>query len=185
MIKAGNGIRGRILAIVLIPSVTMLGSSVGAAAYLLENGRQAHNWAVELEKATRPTVEMVAAVQRERFLTLQVLAGNTAAAKNLTLARNEADEAVSEMRSAGDAISELDPETILASVTAISATLGRLPQIRQRLFVVAKSAGRHGVSVRLRESNHGGVQAIVVLPLTFVVEDDNVQRTTSRAIESQ
>ncbi|MTE15279.1 HAMP domain-containing protein [Nocardia sp. CT2-14] len=56
---------------------------------------------------------------------------------------------------------------------------------RLGLFVVAKLAGRHGVSVRLRESNHGGVQAIVVLPLTFVVEDDTVQPTTSRVIGSK
>lgn len=39
---------------------------------------------------------------------------------------------------------------------------------RLGLFVVAKLAGRHGVSVRLAESLYGGVQAVVLIPRTLM-----------------
>ncbi|WP_036494988.1 nitrate- and nitrite sensing domain-containing protein [Nocardia sp. BMG111209] len=44
---------------------------------------------------------------------------------------------------------------------------------RLGLFVVAQLAGRHGISVRLSESDYGGVRAIVLIPTTLVAAADS------------
>ncbi|WP_169814538.1 sensor histidine kinase [Nocardia pseudovaccinii] len=51
------------------------------------------------------------------------------------------------------------------SVGAVSADL------RLGLFVVAKLGVRHGISVRLTESDHGGVRAIVLIPTTLIAAE--------------
>ncbi|WP_169815619.1 sensor histidine kinase [Nocardia inohanensis] len=42
--------------------------------------------------------------------------------------------------------------------------------IRLGLFVVAKLAAKHGISVRLRESAYGGVQAVLLIPATLLTD---------------
>ncbi|GAB3208679.1 ATP-binding protein [Marinactinospora endophytica] len=44
-------------------------------------------------------------------------------------------------------------------------------KMRLGLFVVSRLAQRHGISVRLRSSPYGGVQAIVLLPSSLIVAD--------------
>ncbi|MCX4095354.1 nitrate- and nitrite sensing domain-containing protein [Nocardia sp. alder85J] len=43
---------------------------------------------------------------------------------------------------------------------------------RLGLFVVAQLAGRHGISVRLNESDYGGVRAIVLVPMSLTASPD-------------
>ncbi|MQY29456.1 hypothetical protein NRB56_50460 [Nocardia sp. RB56] len=45
---------------------------------------------------------------------------------------------------------------------------------RLGLFVVAQLAGRHGISVRLADSDYGGVRAIVLIPMSLVAAPDTV-----------
>ncbi|PKV82027.1 HAMP domain-containing protein [Nocardia fluminea] len=44
--------------------------------------------------------------------------------------------------------------------------------IRLGVFVVAKLAAKHGISVRLRESAYGGVQAVLLIPAQLVTDMD-------------
>ncbi|WP_227837735.1 sensor histidine kinase [Nocardia aurantia] len=44
---------------------------------------------------------------------------------------------------------------------------------RLGLFVVAQLAGRHGISVRLAESDYGGVRAIVLIPASLLAAADS------------
>nr|WP_232541778.1 nitrate- and nitrite sensing domain-containing protein [Nocardia bovistercoris] len=53
------------------------------------------------------------------------------------------------------------------SVAALSS------DARLGLFVVAKLATRHGISVRLSESDYGGIRAIVLVPTTLLADDND------------
>jgi signal transduction histidine kinase len=44
---------------------------------------------------------------------------------------------------------------------------------RLGLFVVAQLAGRHGISVRLTDSDYGGVRAIVLVPMSLIAAQDS------------
>ncbi|MFE1591555.1 nitrate- and nitrite sensing domain-containing protein [Nocardia sp. NPDC058705] len=93
MFLARLGVRTRILAIALIPSVTLVVIGVGAAGYLVNESDKAKSWANELEAAIAPGQELVAAMQSERALTLSLLAGDKSVATALPAARSRVDAA--------------------------------------------------------------------------------------------
>ncbi|MBF6353531.1 nitrate- and nitrite sensing domain-containing protein [Nocardia higoensis] len=94
MFKARLGVRGRILAIALVPSLTLLVIGVGTAGYLVDQGSAARDWAEEIQIATPATREFVEALQQERHYTVATLTGDAAATPALTAARVRLDGAV-------------------------------------------------------------------------------------------
>ncbi|MGE5135986.1 MAG: nitrate- and nitrite sensing domain-containing protein [Gemmatimonadota bacterium] len=50
------------------------------------------------------------------------------------------------------------------------------------LFVVGRLANRHGIRIALRESAYGGVTAIVLLPHSLVLAEEDVRVVTGRAL---
>ncbi|AXK84846.1 sensor histidine kinase [Nocardia farcinica] len=93
MFRARLGVRGRILAIALVPSLVLLVIGVGAAGYLVDEGRQARDWAVQLQAAMPSARELIEAVQQERRYTLAHLAGDPTTGPALTAARVRLDGA--------------------------------------------------------------------------------------------
>jgi hypothetical protein len=65
-----NSIRLQMLAIVLIPSVTLAILGVGAAGYLVDQGATAQNWATTMQATVAPGTEFTAQVEAERRLSL-------------------------------------------------------------------------------------------------------------------
>ncbi|MFE9321075.1 hypothetical protein ACIHDR_14630 [Nocardia sp. NPDC052278] len=78
--------------------------------------------------------------------------------------------------------SELEPANeVLADPPDFSvATLSS--DSRLGLFVVARLGIRHGISVRLTESDYGGVRAIVVIP-TVVLAAENAAIAAPSAVQ--
>ncbi|WP_433191660.1 sensor histidine kinase [Nocardia sp. CA-107356] len=94
MFRARLGVRTRILAIALVPSLTLLVVGVGAAGYLVAEGNKAKDWASQNQQAIPSTRELLEAVQSERQLTLAALTGDETAAPALGAARIRLDSAL-------------------------------------------------------------------------------------------
>ncbi|MEU4313051.1 nitrate- and nitrite sensing domain-containing protein [Nocardia sp. NPDC024068] len=104
------GVRTRLLAIVLITSIALLAIGVGAAAYLVQSGRDAREWADLASSTTTPAIRMVQSLQEERRLSLLDLAGDPGAAPALVDARQRSDAALALLTAKGDAAQRLDPD---------------------------------------------------------------------------
>jgi signal transduction histidine kinase len=55
---------------------------------------------------------------------------------------------------------------------------------RLGLFVVARLAARHGIKVELRSSSYGGTRAIVLIPATLLVDDEQEDTTVLSPVPS-
>ncbi|TLG09804.1 HAMP domain-containing protein [Nocardia cyriacigeorgica] len=112
MFRARLGVRTRILAIALIPSLTLLVVGVGAAGYLVDRGNHGKQWAEAMQSAIDPTRQLLNAIQQERRLTLAHLAGDPNAAAELATTRPRVDAAFQALIEASNPLRELDSETI-------------------------------------------------------------------------
>ncbi len=123
MFLARLGVRTRILAIALIPSLTLVVVGVGTAGYLVEQSNKAKSWAVQLQDAAVPARELIEAVQSERHLTLAHIAGDETAALGLPAARTRMDSAFRGLIAAGENLRAIDDSNI-GNDKAGFATLG-------------------------------------------------------------
>ncbi|MFD3425034.1 sensor histidine kinase [Nocardia fluminea] len=123
MFLARLGVRTRILAIALIPSLTLVVVGVGTAGYLVEQSNKAKSWAVQLQDAAVPARELIEAVQSERHLTLAHIAGDETAALGLAAARTRMDAAFHGLIAAGENLRAIDDSDI-GNDKAGFATLG-------------------------------------------------------------
>ncbi|MEU7767506.1 nitrate- and nitrite sensing domain-containing protein [Nocardia sp. NPDC049190] len=133
MFRRRLGVRGRILAIALIPSLTLLLVGVGTAGYLVFKGTYARVWAIQVQKSTPSAREFTESVQLERRLTLAELAGDREAAPALAAARVRTDKAVAELRSASGGLQTLASSLIGDKVTHFMNVLDRLPMVRAQV----------------------------------------------------
>ncbi|MGY0499698.1 nitrate- and nitrite sensing domain-containing protein [Nocardia sp. FBN12] len=123
MFLARLGVRTRILAIALIPSLTLVVVGVGTAGYLVEQSNKAKSWAVQLQDAAVPARELIEAVQSERHLTLAHIAGDETASLALAAARTRMDGAFRGLIAAGENLRAIDDSNI-GDDKAGFATLG-------------------------------------------------------------
>ncbi|MGX1809033.1 sensor histidine kinase [Nocardia sp. NPDC055321] len=116
MFKAKPGVRVRILAIALVPSLTLLGVGVGGAGYLVAASGHDEEWASKMLDGISPVSELVAAIQQERQVTLWIYGGTQADAGTLSGARNRVDTALRHMNPTEDALRALGREDLKDSV---------------------------------------------------------------------
>jgi signal transduction histidine kinase len=114
LVGAGS-IRTRVLAIVLVPSLLLLGIGVGAAVYLFNTGARAQDWARANQRTTEDAIEFVTAVEAERRLSLLTLAGDPAAARALPAQRVQADAAYAASTADRGTLSTLNPAAMAAA----------------------------------------------------------------------
>ncbi|WP_435826274.1 sensor histidine kinase [Nocardia asteroides] len=112
MFLARLGVRTRILAIALIPSLTLVVVGVGTAGYLVDESNKAKTWASEMQAAVPYTRELIEAVQSERQLTLAHLAGDETAQAALGPARARLDAAFRALIEISAGIREVDDSNI-------------------------------------------------------------------------
>ncbi|WP_245567165.1 sensor histidine kinase [Nocardia vinacea] len=117
MFRARLGVRMRILAIALVPSLTLLVVGVSAAGYLVADENRAENWAAQNQQAIPMAREVLESVQSERQLTLAVLAGDESAVPGLGSARTRVDKALKGLVTGTAELVEMDtssnPENFL------------------------------------------------------------------------
>ncbi|WP_431964442.1 sensor histidine kinase [Nocardia sp. bgisy134] len=123
------GVRTRLLAIVLIPSVALLALGIGATAYLVKTGRNAASWAEMATSVTTPAILMIEAFQEERRASLLLLAGDDDATHTLPAARKNSDDALATLDSLGDTASELRPD-LAGDIDSYDVLYRQLPALR-------------------------------------------------------
>ncbi|MCM6775237.1 nitrate- and nitrite sensing domain-containing protein [Nocardia sp. CDC159] len=129
MLRARLGIRARILAIALVPSLALLVIGVGAAGYLVREGQHARHWASILEGANKHTRELIASVEQERLQSLWALSGEPDPVA-LGAARQRLDNALRDMQSIESAILESDAEKMGPDLGGFDTLKKQLPQLR-------------------------------------------------------
>ncbi|MFI5775514.1 nitrate- and nitrite sensing domain-containing protein [Nocardia sp. NPDC051570] len=129
MLRARLGIRARILAIALVPSLALLVIGVGAAGVLVREGQHAKHWASILEGANKHTRELIASVEQERLLSLWALSGE-ADPVALGAARQRMDNALRDMAGIESAIQESDSDKMGPDLGGFDTLKKQLPQLR-------------------------------------------------------
>jgi hypothetical protein len=124
------GVRVRLLAIVLISSVTLLTIGVGAAGYLVHSARAAKEWAELASSTTTPAILMVQSFQEERRLSLLYLAGDTEIVGGLTAARQRSDAALAAVIAKGDAARKLNPGGSASDIEGYNKLFALVPTLR-------------------------------------------------------
>ncbi|WP_067904183.1 sensor histidine kinase [Nocardia vaccinii] len=92
-----SGIRGRILAIALVPNVFLLISTFSTIGHLVLQARHTSNYARVQESTVTPVRNLVLAVDQERLLSIQQLTDGTLAPGALAYARGRFDTALAGM----------------------------------------------------------------------------------------
>lgn len=141
MLNVRLGVRTRVLAIALIPSLVLLGIGVGAAGYLVREGRQAEQWAETNRVAVGYARDVVTGVQHERMLSLQHLSGVQSDPAALATARNNLDTAFAELAPFQKQMESASQGTMGANTGGFDTLRTRLPQIRGQI-----DAGRMSIA---------------------------------------
>ncbi|MFJ9369003.1 nitrate- and nitrite sensing domain-containing protein [Nocardia sp. NPDC101769] len=124
------GVRTRILAIALVPSVALAAIGLGVAGTLIDRSHQARTWADEMQAGIAPTRELIEAVQAERQLTLWRVAGMDSDVRRLTTARQRLDSAVRLIAPAQSALSRIGPASMGQATGALGEMSKQLAGIR-------------------------------------------------------
>ncbi|MGW0246133.1 sensor histidine kinase [Nocardia goodfellowii] len=124
------GIRPRVLAIALIPSLVLLAVGAVTAVDLVRESRQAKTFAQTLNGNLTPTKELVTAIERERMLSLWHLTGRNADPNALTAARGRFDAALDAFATTGTAFQQSGSHELGSTVEAFNELRTRLPALR-------------------------------------------------------
>lgn len=141
MFRARLGVRARILAIALIPSLTLLVAGVGATGYLIDQGQHNRQVTEALREVSGPTRDVYEVVQNERRLTLAHLAGDPSAAAALAAVRPNTEQALRDLVAGARRIRELQPAEITDDVGSFTTLTQQLGNIRSAVDARAVPTG--------------------------------------------
>ncbi|MFE3755967.1 nitrate- and nitrite sensing domain-containing protein [Nocardia tengchongensis] len=131
MFRARLGVRTRVLAIALVPSLALLAIGVGGAGYLVVESKHAREWADALSAAGTPTGEVIAAVEQERQLSLAQMSGaDDANPKALAQARTRLDNALLGMAPVSASMKQNGPESVTGDVGGFLTLTRQLAGLR-------------------------------------------------------
>jgi signal transduction histidine kinase len=133
------GIRTKVLAIALVPSLVLLIIGVGATTYLVDVGQHAEDYAQSQEANLGPTREMVAAIQQERMLSLRRLAGEDVDPPALAAARTRFDNVLATLVPDVEAFQDLGGDTLDSTADAYNQVKTALPLLRNGIDAGAVS----------------------------------------------
>ncbi|WP_394617448.1 nitrate- and nitrite sensing domain-containing protein [Lentzea sp. JNUCC 0626] len=137
-------IRSRLAGVVVVPSVVLLVMWAVFSSYTLFDGFYMRSVAAGVKGAAIPSVEALAALQKERQQSLEVLS-NAEGVDRGGLGRQHAvtDEAVRKMREAFTDLAESAPQDTTDRINGLNAVLDELP--RQRQGITSGSANPQAV----------------------------------------
>jgi len=130
MLRARLGVRARILAIALIPSLALLVIGVGAAGYLLNEGWNATQRAQALRDSIGPTRDIFHDVQQERMLSLWQLGGDRSQSPALAAARGQLDTTLQNLIPVEARIGGVSSSKMQENDAGFDALKQQLPAIR-------------------------------------------------------
>lgn len=130
-VRGRVSVRVRLLAIVLISSITLLATGVGAAGYLVRSGRDARDWAELASSTAEPAAAIMTTFGEERRLSMLQLAGDPTAADRLVAARQRSDEALAALTAKGDEAQKMHQDGSGADIAAYGQLLAQLPLVRR------------------------------------------------------
>ncbi|WP_280362606.1 nitrate- and nitrite sensing domain-containing protein [Nocardia wallacei] len=160
MLRARLGVRTRILAIALVPSLALLVIGVGAAGYLVRDAQRAEDWASAMESSNGPVREMIAAVEQERLLSLWQLAGEQPDPVALGSARQNLDHAINGLIPVRDAVVSKSDE--MENVGGFDTLQKQLPVIRGAIDSGAMPVpDAYGIYTQLLHAVAVGTQMII------------------------
>ncbi|MBF6170716.1 sensor histidine kinase [Nocardia blacklockiae] len=133
MLRGRLGVRSRILAIALVPSLALLVIGVGAAGYLLREGQRDKEFATVLESGNKHTREMIAAVEQERMLSLWQLSGEQSDRAALGAARQRLDAALRDLATTETQLNDAGWDRVDADLGNFATLQQQLPVIRGRI----------------------------------------------------
>ncbi|UGT63103.1 nitrate- and nitrite sensing domain-containing protein [Nocardia asteroides] len=107
------GVRARVLAVALVPSVAVLLVGSGTVASLVSEADFAAEWATQMQQTLPQTVEVIGAIQGERLVTMAHLAGDRAATTRLAAARAAMDTAIRKAFEVQAAIDTIDRDAMM------------------------------------------------------------------------
>ncbi|TCJ97716.1 sensor histidine kinase [Nocardia alba] len=132
-----GGIRTKVLAIALVPSLVLLIIGVGATTYLVDVGQHAKEYAQRQETNLGPTREMVAAIQQERMLSLRRLAGEDVDPSALAAARTRFDNVLAALVPDAKRFQDLGGTSLDSTADAYNQVKTALPLLRAGVDVGA------------------------------------------------
>ncbi|MFE3187686.1 nitrate- and nitrite sensing domain-containing protein [Nocardia sp. NPDC059240] len=134
MFRARLGVRTRVLAIALVPSLALLAIGVGGAGYLVVEGKHARDWAEALKDANPVSMELIEAVQQERQLSMaQMAGGDDANPKTLAQARVRLDKAFQGLSAIAPTMAKLGPSGIGDNVGGVYTLGTQLASLRTQI----------------------------------------------------
>ncbi|MFD6357414.1 sensor histidine kinase [Nocardia tengchongensis] len=155
------GIRTRILAIALIPSVALFAIGLTVAGYLLQQGANVRTWSSVLADANQQTSDMINAIQQERLLSLIRLTTTRPDPVALGHARKRLDTALTQLTSLESALKKTTIDHMDSATNGFDATKAQLPIIRDRIDAgTLPIADAYGVYSGLLEGVALGTQLI-------------------------
>ncbi|WP_330180773.1 ATP-binding protein [Nocardia sp. NBC_01503] len=124
------GVRTRILAIALVPSLALVAVGVGATGYLVDRSNSAQDWADEMRAGVAPTRELIEALEQERRITMWRIAGADTDLHALAAARQRLDSALHDLVPAQSRLHAIGPKSMDDATTALTELGKRLTVIR-------------------------------------------------------
>ncbi|MEC3917526.1 sensor histidine kinase [Nocardia sp. CDC160] len=153
------GVRSRILAIALVPSLALVVIGVSATGTLVDRSHRARSWADEMQAGIAPTRELIEAVQVERQLTLWRIAGVDNDVRRLTTARQRLDNALRALAPTQSALTHMGPESMGQATDAIAEVSKRLVSLRSGVDAgTVALADAYALYNRIPQSVMAGVQ---------------------------
>lgn len=132
MFKPRLGIRTRILAIALVPSLTVMGIGVGASGYLVREGQRAKGFAQTLQSGITAEKAMIAAIQQERLQSVRYLTGTGTSTplQAMSGARGNLDQAFTVIGQIATQMTENSQGQILFALDAFYTVVHEIPIVR-------------------------------------------------------
>lgn len=132
MFTARLGVRTRILAIALIPSLALMGIGVGTAGYLVREGQRAKSFAQSLQSGITAEKNMIAAVQEERLQSVRHLAGTDPGGplQSMSVARGNLDQALRTLASNVAQLNRTANGQMRSVIDAFNRLVDELPATR-------------------------------------------------------
>ncbi|WP_329410498.1 sensor histidine kinase [Nocardia vinacea] len=133
-----ESIRARVLAIALIPSLTLLIAAVGWSSHQIEQGLAAKNQSAKIQAASGPALEFFTQVSEERRLSLLALSGDLQDPAELGQQRQRTAAIAAKMAALVSAFADAQP-VMRGFSDQLNSAIAQVPGIRQGIDARAVS----------------------------------------------
>jgi signal transduction histidine kinase len=128
-----SGVRTRVLAIALVPSVALLATGGSVAGYLVSEGLSEHSFAGYSASNVDVLTRFEAAIENERTISLRAVGGDSQALAGLKAQWNETDAALDSAERAVSALQAINPQVMASTAAGFRVISEELPGVRQRV----------------------------------------------------